>query len=73
MAVALRPWGRFWVGPWSRRKGLGGRQFPLEVFLLGLVLIAVPYFSTNNIANLYLETAWTPRLHWTGRSPSSTG
>ena len=62
MAVALRPWGRFWVGPWSRRKGLGGRQFPLEVFLLGLVLIAVPYFSTNNIANLYQETVWDPEI-----------
>ena len=62
MAVALRPWGRFWVGHWSRRKGLGGRQFPLEVFLLGLVLVAVPYFSTNNIANLYLETVWDPEI-----------
>ena len=50
------------MGPWSRRELLGGGMFPLEVFVLGLLLVAVPYFSTNNIANLYLDTVWDPEI-----------
>ena len=39
MLAALRPWRRFWAGPWSRRDGAGGAWFPLEVFVLGLLLV----------------------------------
>jgi len=62
MVTTLRPWKRFWVGPWSRRERLGGAWFPLEVFVLGLLLVAVPYFSTNNIASMYLDTVWDPEI-----------
>jgi|TARA_B100000959_G_scaffold275300_1_gene328479 hypothetical protein len=62
MVATLRPWTRFWIGPWSRRELLGGGWFPLEVFVLGLLLVAVPYFSTNNIASMYLETVWDPEM-----------
>ncbi|RAH05774.1 MAG: hypothetical protein CMA00_003495, partial [Methanobacteriota archaeon] len=62
MPISIRPWGRFWSGPWSRRERLGGRMFPLEVFILGLILVAVPYFATNNIANTYLQTVWDPEI-----------
>ncbi len=37
-------------------------MFPLEVFILGLILVAVPYFATNNIANTYLQTVWDPEI-----------
>ncbi len=49
------PWQRFWGNTWKRRELLNGRWFPLEVFLFGLIFIAVPYFGSNNIANLYLQ------------------
>ena len=62
MLAALRPWRRFWAGPWSRRDRAGGAWFPLEVFVLGLLLVAVPYFSTNNIASMYLDTVWDPEI-----------
>ena len=62
MATSLRPWKRFWAGPWSRRERLGGRWFSLEVFVLGLLMVAVPYFSTNNIASMYLDTVWDPEI-----------
>ena len=73
MAAALRPWRRFWVGPWSRRKGLGGRQFQLEVFFLGLVLVAVPYFSTNNIANPGRAPTTTPGVPDTQNGTTPAG
>ena len=62
MLAALRPWGRFWAGPWSRRDRAEGTWFSLEVFVLGLLLVAVPYFSTNNIASMYLDTVWDPEI-----------
>ena len=70
MLAAIRPWKRFWAGPWSRRGRLGGRWFPLEVFVLGLLLVAVPYFSTNNIASMYLDTVWDPEIGMDRSSPS---
>ena len=39
-----------------------GAWFSLEVFVLGLLLVAVPYFSTNNIASMYLDTVWDPEI-----------
>ena len=29
---------------------------------MGVVLVAVPYFSTNNIASMYLDTVWDPEI-----------
>ena len=62
----VMPWGRFWRSTWSRRDGWGGYWFPLEIFLLGLLFIAVPYFGSNNIAAHYLDTVWDPEL-WLDR------
>jgi len=53
------PWKRFWGNTWKRREKIDGRWFPFEVFIFGLVFIAIPYFGSNNIANLYLEDAFT--------------
>ena len=53
------PWNRFWVRTWGRRQILNGNFFPLEVFVLGLIFIAVPYFGSNNIAHFYLEDAFS--------------
>ena len=62
MVAQLRPWAGFWKGTWSRRENLGGFQFPIEVITLGLVMVAVPYFATNNIASIYLGTVWDPEI-----------
>ena len=53
------PWDSFWRSTWSRRELMNGRWFPLEVFIIGLVFIAVPYFGSNNIAHYYLEDAFS--------------
>ena len=37
-------------------------MFSLEVISLGLVMVAVPYFATNNIASMYLGTVWDPEI-----------
>ena len=58
----MRPWGRFWSGTWRRRGGLNGHRLTLEVFLIGVVFVAVPYFSTNNIAEAYLSTVFDPEI-----------
>ena len=49
------PWKRFWGNTWNRREIFGGRLFPLEVFLFGIIFIAVPYFGSNNFAHFYLK------------------
>ena len=41
---------------------MGGYWFPLEIFLVGLLCIAVPYFASNNIAEYYLSTVWDPEI-----------
>ena len=60
--TGMRPWGGFWSGPWRRRGGLNGHRLTLEVFLIGVVFVAVPYFSTNNIAEAYLSTVFDPEI-----------
>ena len=55
------PW-KAWRSSWSRREKLGGYWFPLEIFLVGLLCIAVPYFASNNIAEYYLSTVWDPEI-----------
>ena len=53
------PWKGFWRKTWTRREMINGSWFPLEVFLLGIIFIAVPYFGSNNIAHFYLEDAFS--------------
>ena len=60
--TGMRPWGGFWSGTWRRRGGLNGHRLTLEVFLIGIVFVAVPYFSTNNIAEAYLSTVFDPEI-----------
>ena len=52
------PWKRFWASSWKRREMLNGRWFSFEVFVFGLIFIAIPYFGSNNIANFYLDDAF---------------
>lgn len=56
------PWNRFWKSTWSRRMMISGRWFPLEILIIGLICIAVPYFGSNNIANIRDFTFWTPLI-----------
>tara|TARA_B100000614_G_scaffold254108_1_gene268940 strand:- start:394 stop:1158 length:765 start_codon:yes stop_codon:yes gene_type:complete len=60
--LRFRPWGRFWSPVWNRRSGFRGNQLIIEVFLIGAIFVAVPYFLTNNIANAYLTTVFDPEL-----------
>jgi hypothetical protein len=53
------PWKKLWSSTWSRREKLNGGLFPLEVFFIGILFIAIPYFGSNNIANLYLQDAFS--------------
>ncbi len=57
----VMPW-KAWRSSWSRREKMGGYWFPLEIFLVGLLCIAVPYFASNNIAEYYLSTVWDPEI-----------
>ena len=41
---------------------MGGYRLPLEIFLIGIIIVAVPYFATNNIANAYLDTVFDPEI-----------
>ena len=52
------PWKRFWASSWKRREMLNGKWFSFEVFVFGLIFIAIPYFGSNNIANFYLDDAF---------------
>ena len=64
----VMPWRGFWRSTWSRRKRMGGHWFPFEMFLFGLLFVAVPYFASNNIAAHpdYLGTVWDPEI-WLDR------
>jgi hypothetical protein len=55
----IYPWQRFWSKTWNRREIWNGYWFTFEVFIFGLVLIAVPYFGSNNIANFYLQDTFS--------------
>ncbi len=62
----VMPW-RFWGSSWSRRHMIGGNWFPIEMFLVGLLCVAVPYFASNNIAAHCLDyhcldTVWDPEI-----------
>ena len=59
-ALAM-PW-KIWKSSWTRRHMMGGNWFPLEMFLVGLICVAVPYFTSNNIAEYYLSTVWDPEI-----------
>lgn len=58
-----------WRASWSRRNGWGGARFHSEAFIVGLLLLVAPYFITNNIAHLYLETVIDPELALDRRIP----
>jgi len=58
-----------WGPPWSRRKGWGGLRFHFEVLFVGVLLLVAPYFITNNIAHMYLETVIDPELALDRRIP----
>ena len=50
-------------GPLGGGEGVwGGAQLPLEVFLVGLILVAAPYFITNNIAEARGVTVLDPEM-----------
>ena len=46
----------------EEERGFGGAQLPLEVFLVGLILVAAPYFITNNIAEAGGVTVLDPEM-----------
>ena len=71
--TGMRPWRGFWSGTWRRRGGLNGHRLTLEVFLIGVVFVAVPYFSTNNIAEAYLSTVFDPEIALDRQIPYGTG
>ena len=58
----FKPWTGLWAPIWARRQGMGGYRLPLEIFLIGIIIVAVPYFATNNIANAYLDTVFDPEI-----------
>lgn len=58
-----------WRSPWSRRKGWAGTRLHFEVLFVGVLLVVAPYFITNNIAHMYLETAFDPELALDRRIP----
>ena len=58
----LIPWVFLWENSWSRRKIIDGRLFQVELFLIGMFLIAGPYFITNIVAHNFLETTWDPEI-----------
>ena len=62
----VMPWRGFWRSTWSRREMMGGYWFPIEMFLFGMLCVAVPYFGSNNIAEHYLSTVWDPEI-WLDR------
>ena len=62
----VMPWRGLWSSTWSRREMMGGYWFPFEMFLVGLICVAVPYFASNNIAAHYLGTVWDPEI-WLDR------
>ena len=59
--TGMRPWGGFWSAH-GEGEGLNEPELTLEVFLIGVVFVAVPCFSTNNIAEAYLSTVFDPEI-----------
>ncbi len=41
---------------------MNGHWFPFEMFLVGMFFEAVPYFASNNIAAIFLDTVWDPEI-----------
>jgi len=63
------PWDFLWKNSWSRRKIKDGKLFQIELFLLGMFLIASPYFITNIVAHNFLETVWDPEIDFDRKIP----
>ena len=58
----LIPWVFVWQKSWGRRKKIDGRLFQIELFIIGMILLAGPYFITNIVAHNFLETVWDPEI-----------
>jgi len=54
-STLIAPWRKFWASTWSRRNIFNGKWFIFEIFILGAIFIAIPYFGSNNIADMYLD------------------
>jgi hypothetical protein len=59
--LLLRPF-RIFRCTWDRRGLLGGKWYYIEIFILGLLLGAVPYFSINHLVAAVGHTLWDPEL-----------
>ena len=59
--LLLKPF-RFFGSTWARRGLLGGKWYYIEMFILGLLLVAVPYFSVNHLVAAVGHTLWDPEL-----------
>ncbi|MDP6099595.1 MAG: phosphatase PAP2 family protein [Candidatus Thalassarchaeaceae archaeon] len=59
--LLLRPF-RVFRHTWARRGRHGGKWFILEIFILGLLLVLLPYFSVNHLLNSIGQSAWDPEL-----------
>ena len=62
------PW-KIWRHSWSRREMMNGHWFPFEMFLVGMFFVAVPYFASNNIAAIFLDTVWDPEIAFDRQIP----
>ena len=59
--MILQPW-PIWGPTWSRRHKLNGNMFRLEIFIFGLLAVAIPYFSSNLFAGANGVTFWDPEI-----------
>jgi hypothetical protein len=59
--LLLRPF-RLFRNTWARRELLGGKWYYIEIFILGLLLVAVPYFFVNHLVAAVGYTFWDPEL-----------
>ena len=48
---------------------MNGHWFPFEMFLVGMFFVAVPYFASNNIAAIFLDTVWDPEIAFDRQIP----
>ena len=59
--LLLRPF-KILRSTWSRKHLLRGNWFIIEIFILGLFFVALPYFSVNHYVNSIGHTFWDPEI-----------
>ncbi|MBT4059880.1 MAG: phosphatase PAP2 family protein [Euryarchaeota archaeon] len=59
--LLLKPF-KIFQSTWARRALFGGYWYIIEIIILGLLLVAIPYFSVNQYANSVGHTVWDPEL-----------